>query len=682
MNVTTLITFVFFTGLVGLITYIITRRDDHGSSTGYFLAGRSLTFPLIAGSLLLTNLSTEQMVGLNGAAFIDGFCVMVWEVVAVLALVGMALFFLPRFLKSGVATVPQLLEIRFDHQTQVITNLIFLIAYATILLPIILYTGARGMIGILDIQGMLGINETAALWLIVWVVGIIGSMYALFGGLRTVAVSDTLNGIGLLVGGFMITYFGLSALGGDSFVSGWKAITESQGDKLNSIGGSGSSVPFGTVFTGILLLNLFYWCTNQQIIQRTFGAKSLAEGQKGVLLTGLLKLLGPMYLVLPGMIAFAMFASEGLKADVTYGRLVNEVLPPALAGFFAAAMIGAILSSFNSALNSTCTLFSLGLFSKVIKKDATEQQVVRSGKVFGWIIAGASMCVAPLLANTKSIFAYLQKMNGLYFIPIFAVVLVGMLSKRVPPLAAKIALIVGFLVIATGYFVPLGPADARIVARDAAQVEGAEQSVTFNVYMTKPAEKPVTVDYATQDGTAEKGKDYTPAKGTLTFAPGETAKQVTVKLLDDADAEEAEKEQEAFFLMLKAPDGINVDDSYVIQAGKAAAVARVFDAGKVKPAVTEQIAKLAKDGLKAPDPGSKYVTNHIHEFHFLGAVFAGLVVVMLIIGAVKPRATDWVQENVKAVDMTPWKHAGKAAIVLAVIVLLIYACFADFSVLF
>ncbi|GAH66752.1 unnamed protein product, partial [marine sediment metagenome] len=114
MQVTTLVTFVFFTGLVGVITWIKTRKDDHGTSTGYFLAGRSLTFPLIAGSLLLTNLSTEQMVGLNGAAYIDGFCVMVWEVVAVLALVAMAMFFLPRFLKSGVATVPQLLEIRFD----------------------------------------------------------------------------------------------------------------------------------------------------------------------------------------------------------------------------------------------------------------------------------------------------------------------------------------------------------------------------------------------------------------------------------------------------------------------------------------------------------------------------------------------------------------------------------------
>jgi SSS family solute:Na+ symporter len=142
--------------LVGVLTWYITRRHDHESSQGYFLAGRSLTYPLIAGSLLLTNLSTEQMVGLNGAAFTDGLCVMVWEVVAVVALVFMAWFFLPRFLKSGVATVPQYLNIRFDNQTQIITNLIFLLAYVGILLPIILYTGATGMIGILNVPSMLG----------------------------------------------------------------------------------------------------------------------------------------------------------------------------------------------------------------------------------------------------------------------------------------------------------------------------------------------------------------------------------------------------------------------------------------------------------------------------------------------------------------------------------------------
>ncbi|MBT8077795.1 MAG: solute:sodium symporter family transporter [Gammaproteobacteria bacterium] len=529
-----LFSFLFFTGLVAVLTYWLTRKDDHATSEGLFLGGRTLTFPLIAGSLLLTNLSTEQMVGLNGAAFTHGFAVMVWEVVAVIALVFMALFFLPRFLKSGVTTVPEFLEIRFDHQTQVITNVIFLVAYATILLPIILYTGATGLIGILDVQSMLGLESHAqTLWVIVWLVGIIGSMYALFGGLRTVAVSDVLNGIGLLAGGFMIAWFGLKALGGGDFTQGVGVMVNRNPGRFNSIGGPDSSVPFGTVFSGILLLNLFYWTSNQQIIQRTFGASSLAEGQKGVLLTGVLKLLGPLYLVIPGMIAFAMFAEEGVRADHAYGTLVNAVLPAALAGFFAAVMMGAILSSFNSALNSTCTLFSLGLYKSVFKHDASNASVVHSSKIFGWIMAIVAMTLAPLLDGQASIFSYLQKMNGIYFIPIFSVVLVGMLSRRVPPYAAKSALVAGFVVIACGYFIP--------------------------------------------------------------------------------------------------------------------------------PLAT--------------------IVASMHEFHFLGLVFSYLVITMLVIGELRPLREPWQQEDVGAVDLTPWPHARTAGLALIAIVLTIYVVFADLSVM-
>jgi SSS family solute:Na+ symporter len=438
MHALTLISFLFFTGLVALITWLITRRDDLRSTRGYFLAGRSLTFPLIAGSLLMTNLSTEQMVGLNGAAFTDGLSVMAWEVVAVVALVLLALFFLPRFLRSGIATVPQLLEIRFDHGTQLICNIIFLIAYAVILLPIVLYSGAIGLQGMLDLQGLTGIESSSfLLWATVWIVGLIGAVYALFGGLRTVAVSDTLNGVGLLIGGFLIVFFALNAVSdGNGILAGWDILNTQHPEMFNSMGREDQAVPFATLFTGVFLINLFYWTTNQQIIQRTFAAKSLAEGQKGVLLTGFFKLLGPLYLVLPGIIAYHMYADQGIQADE------------------ASVMVGAILSSFNSALNSTTTLFSLGIYKGVINKNADEAQVVKAGKIFGWIMAIAAMVIAPLLAGQESLFSYLQTMNAIYFIPILAVVLVGLLTKRVPAVAAKVGLVAGCLLIAAGYFVP------------------------------------------------------------------------------------------------------------------------------------------------------------------------------------------------------------------------------------
>lgn len=472
----TILSFLAFTLFAAFLTFMITRRDEKGSSDGFFLGGRSLTFPVIAGSLLLTNLSTEQMVGLNGAAFKDGLCVMAWEVVAVIALVLMAMFFLPRFLRSGITTVPQFLENRFDKRTQTLTNMIFLLAYAFLLIPIILYSGAVGLSQMLDLKTLTGITEpinflgnevepdTAILWMTVFMIGIMGSLYSRFGSLKTLAVLDTINGVGLLVGGFMIAFFALNRVSdGQGIVEGWSILKETNPERLNSIGSPETSVPFSTLFTGVALLNLFYWCTNQQIIQRTFGASSLAEGQKGVLLTGALKLLGPIYLVIPGIIAYHLFAKDGIANDQAYGVLVREVLPKPLTGFFAAVMVGAILSSFNAALNSTSALFSIGLYHHVINPKGSEQQMVKAAKAFVVTIAIAAMLVAPLLAGQESIFAYLQDMNAIYFIPIFAVVVVGMLHPRVPSAAAFWALVLGLVMIGVKYFVPgVAPAVDKI----------------------------------------------------------------------------------------------------------------------------------------------------------------------------------------------------------------------------
>ena len=455
----TIVSFILFLAFAGALTWFIVRKQDVGSNTGFFLAGRSLTYPLIAASLLLTNLSTEQMVGLNGSAFRQGLCVMAWEVVAVVSLVAMAWFFLPKFLKSGVTTVPEYLELRYGKSTGTIANAIFLFFYVFLLLPLILYTGAVALKQILDFQTLLpGLSDTAILWIAIWLIGLMGCAYSLFGGLRTCAVLDTINGIGLLIGGFMIVFFALSKVsainGGElSLMQSLSEVKNAHSDMFNTFGRPKSEVPFGTLFTGVLIINMFYWCTNQQIIQRTFGAKGLAEGQKGVLLCGLLKLLGPLYLVLPGMIAF-YFACKGLldldmnSSALAYGKLVTFVLPNWLAGFFGAVLIGAVLSSFNGALNSSCTLFSIGFYKGLINPQAEDKKVVRSGRIFGFVIAVLCMCGAPLLANTSSIFDYLQKTNGIYNIPLFAIIVVGMLTKFVPKMAANVALFVGVVLIA------------------------------------------------------------------------------------------------------------------------------------------------------------------------------------------------------------------------------------------
>ncbi|MEE9362925.1 MAG: solute:sodium symporter family transporter [Cellulophaga sp.] len=438
------ITFIGFTLLVAIIAYFKTRKTNEATSDGYFLGGRSLTGVVIAGSLLLTNLSTEQIVGLNGAAFQEGILVMAWETLAAVAMVVTAVFLLPRYLKGGITTIPQFLERRYDKMTKTITSGLFLSGYAIILLPIVLYSGALAINTMFGVPELLGLSKNNSLWVTVWGIGIIGSIYAIFGGLKAVAVSDTINAVGLLIGGLLIPFFGLMAIGDGSVFEGISTLTSSHPEKFKSLGGSESDIPVGTLFTGMMLVQLFYWGTNQAIIQRALGAKNLKEGQKGLILASFIKILGPLIVVLPGVIAYHMFGDTLTNKDEAYPMLVAKVLPSAFLGFFAAVLFGAILSSFNSALNSSVTLFGIDIYKSYIKKDATERETVNAGKKFGIILAIISMCIAPLIIYAPDgLFGYLQKVNGSYSIPILTIIIVGYLTKYVPAIAAKFAIFSG-----------------------------------------------------------------------------------------------------------------------------------------------------------------------------------------------------------------------------------------------
>ena len=187
------LSFIGFTALVAIISYLKTRNMKETSSDGYFLGGRSLTAGLIAGSLLLTNLSTEQIVGLNGSAYQSGLSVMVWETLAAIAMVVTAMFLLPRYLKGGLTTVPQFLEKRYDTWTKTIASGLFLTGYVVVFLPIVLYSGSLAIVTMFDLPTAMGVSHTAALWICVWGIGIIGSIYAIWGGLKAVAISDTIS---------------------------------------------------------------------------------------------------------------------------------------------------------------------------------------------------------------------------------------------------------------------------------------------------------------------------------------------------------------------------------------------------------------------------------------------------------------------------------------------------------
>ena len=441
-----IISFIAFTFLVAGISYYVTRKTNEETSDGYFLGGRSLSAGVIAGSLLLTNLSTEQIVGLNGSAYENGLSVMVWETLAAIAMVLTAIFLLPRYLKGGLTTIPGFLANRFDLTTKTLTSILFLSGYAVVLLPVILYSGSLAISGMFNVPELLGVSHTKSIWICIWGIGIIGSIYAVFGGLKAVAVSDSINAIGLLIGGLLIPFLGLIMIGDGSLLNGISILTSEHPEKFKSMGGPTDPVPFYTIFTGMMLVQLFYWGTNQQIIQRALGAKNLKEGQKGLLLASFIKILGPVIVVLPGIIAFHLFKGNLETPDSAYPALVKEVLTnEALIGFFAAVIFGAILSSFNSVLNSSVTLFGIDVYKQHLNKNANENTIVKYGKIFGVLLAISSMLIAPQIANAGSLFAYLQEINGIYSIPILTIIVVGYTTKRVPAIAAKTALFSGCL---------------------------------------------------------------------------------------------------------------------------------------------------------------------------------------------------------------------------------------------
>ena len=444
----TFITCVGFMAMVGWISYQKTKGEVD-TKEGYFLAGRGLTGTFIAGSLLLTNLSAEQLIGLNGSAFGFNMTAMAWEVTAGIAIIVMALVFLPKYLGGAFSTLPQFLEDRFDPGVRRLTVVLFLFGYGLITIPSILYSGSLAVLRLFDIPELLNVGFEAGLIITILVIGVIGGIYAIFGGLRAVAVSDTINGIGLLIVGTLVPIFGLIALGQGDLSQGLKIVLTEDTHKLNAIGTSSDPVPFATLFTGMILANLFYWGTNQYVIQRTLGAKNLSEGQKGVLLSGFFKLLVPFFMMLPGIIAYHLYADGLSHMDLAYPTLVADVLPVYLAGFFLAVLLGAVFSSFNSLLNSAATLFCLDVYQPMKKEPVDDAKLIRIAKIASLVIALFSFAAAPLLQYApEGLWQIIRIFTGFYNIPVITLVLVGLFTKRVPALAAKVA--VGFHVIAYG----------------------------------------------------------------------------------------------------------------------------------------------------------------------------------------------------------------------------------------
>ncbi|WP_337658615.1 solute:sodium symporter family transporter [Sphingorhabdus sp. Alg231-15] len=437
----TAVSCLFFMGLVAWISWIKTRGSVD-SKDGYFLAGRGLSSVFIAGSLLLTNLSAEQLIGLNGSAYGYNLSSMAWEVTAAVATIAMALIFLPRYLAGAFSTLPEFLNDRFDGTVRRMSVILFMLGYGLVTIPSVLYSGSIAVMQLFDVPELIGLDYFPSLVATVVAIGLIGSVYAVFGGLRAVAISDTINGIGLLIIGILVPVLGLVALGGGDFSIGLDKLINDHPQKLNAIGGADDPTPFGTLFTGMLFANLFYWCTNQYVIQRTLGAASLAEGQKGVLFSGFFKILVPFMMMIPGVIAFHLYGPGLGSIDQAYPRLISDVLPVYMAGFFLAVLLGAVFSSFNSLLNSAATLFCLDVYAPYRKGKASDAELVRVAKIASIVIALFSFIVAPMLYFAEQgLWQVIRVFTGFYNIPTVVIVIMGLFTRRVPALGAKLVIL-------------------------------------------------------------------------------------------------------------------------------------------------------------------------------------------------------------------------------------------------
>ena len=522
----TIITFLLCMALVAAYVVYQIKKANLDSKDGYFLAGRSLTGPVIASSIILTNLSTEQLIGQSGQAYATNMGPMAWEATACIATIVLAAVFLPKYLKSGITTIPEFLENRYDGRVKRIVSILFLLGYLFCYLPTVLYSGALVFNQIFRVDEMLGCSNFMGVVVTATALGMIGATYAIIGGLKASASADSLFGVGLIIGGFLVPLLGLASLGGGNPLMGIKHLIELiPADKFNSINPANAQapmVPWPLLFTGMFFNNLFYWCTNQSIIQRALAAKNLKEAQKGALLAGAFKLLTPLFITFCGIISYGKFPNLA-NSDLAYPTLVTSVLTNrALLGFFAAVLFGAILSSFNGALNGSIAMYTLDIHKPLFNPNASDKDLVKIGRRFGLGLALVSVIVAPFVSFAPTgLYDFLQSCFGFYNMPILAAVIVGIFSKRVPALAPKVALITHVILYTISKFLPL----------------------------------------------------------------------------------------------------------------------------------------------------------HVHYLYILSVLFAVDVGIMLLIGKLRPRETDYVQEDVKAVDLTPWKHLKLASAICIVGLIVLYAVF-------
>ena len=394
-------------GIIAIASYVSRQGNKQRSPEDYFLAGRSLPWWAIGASLIAANISAEQIIGMSGQGFVVGMAIATYELTAAIALIVMAKYFLPLFLKKQIYTMPQFLEQRFDKRVSLVLAFFWLAVYVFINLTSVLWLGSLAINTLTGLETFYGLVLLALLSL----------AYSLWGGLKAVALTDIIQVVLLIFGGLAVSFIALQKIGDGYIGNGLITVFQAVPDKFDMIlsedNPSYSDLPGVWVLLGGLWIAHFaYWGFNQYITQRALGAKSLPEAQKGVMFAAYLKLLMPLVIVLPGICAAVLFPVLE-KSDQAYPTMMT-LLPNGLLGLTFAALVAAIVSSLASMTNSISTIFTMDVYRsfRANSSDATLVSIGRTTSVVALIIA--VFAATPLLGSLESAFQYIQNFTGFF----------------------------------------------------------------------------------------------------------------------------------------------------------------------------------------------------------------------------------------------------------------------------
>ena len=398
--------FVAYACLILFVGLFVSRnKGKDKTSQDYFLASKSLAWWAIGSSIIASNISAEQFIGMSGSGFAIGLGIASYEFIAAASLIFVAVFFLPIYLRANIYTMPQFLEFRYDKRVKTIMAFFWMLVFIFVNLTSILYLGALALNKIMEID---------MLWSIV-ALAVFTGIYSIYGGLKAVALTDFIQVIFLIGGGLLTTLAEVPEK--------FDMILSKDDPNYKYLPG------IGVILGGMWVSALYYFGCNQYIIQRALAAKSLPEAQLGLVFAGLLKILLPLIVVIPGIIAFAMHAPLE-KPDQAYPWLMHNFIPTGVKGIAFAALVAAIVSSLASMVNSISTIFTMDIYKEYIAKGASEKRLVHVGRLCGMVSLVIAVVLAPLLGNLDQAFQFIQEFTGFVSPGALAIFLVGFFWKR------------------------------------------------------------------------------------------------------------------------------------------------------------------------------------------------------------------------------------------------------------